>query len=394
MPFYIRKSIGVGPFRFNLSKSGVGVSVGVKGLRVGTGPKGHYVHAGAHGLYYRASLGQGGARTGAGGSPPVMVPVAAPPAQPQGGRHPQSFTEIDSGPVAAMRDARLDDVLDTINGARRRARLSVPFGLAGAAMVLCALLIPPGQLGLSNLPDEQVFGLMVGASSVLALGLMLLGVRLDEARRTAVLAYDLDGAAEAAYRRLVAGFDEMVSSAAVWHIGASERTAGAVGWKRNAGASRLVQRDRTRHGYALPPAVACNVTPPFIGVGRQTLYFMPDAVFVVDGRRVGAVPYEDLEVETGATRFVEEEALPKDARVVDRTWRHPNRDGGPDRRFRDNIQLPVALYDELMLRSRTGLNELLQVSRAGAAADFAAELRGRRATNPMAQRPRGAGPRP
>jgi len=43
MPFYIRKSVSAGPFRFNFSKGGVGVSVGVKGLRVRTGPRGHYV---------------------------------------------------------------------------------------------------------------------------------------------------------------------------------------------------------------------------------------------------------------------------------------------------------------------------------------------------------------
>ncbi len=43
MGLYIRKSISVGPFRFNLSKSGFGVSAGVKGLRVGTGPRGKSV---------------------------------------------------------------------------------------------------------------------------------------------------------------------------------------------------------------------------------------------------------------------------------------------------------------------------------------------------------------
>jgi hypothetical protein len=57
MGFYIRKSKKVGPFRFNLSKSGIGTSVGVRGFRVGTGPRGKYVHAGRNGLYYRASLG-------------------------------------------------------------------------------------------------------------------------------------------------------------------------------------------------------------------------------------------------------------------------------------------------------------------------------------------------
>ena len=41
-----RKSISAGPVRFNLSGSGIGMSVGVKGLRVGTGPRGGYVRAG------------------------------------------------------------------------------------------------------------------------------------------------------------------------------------------------------------------------------------------------------------------------------------------------------------------------------------------------------------
>jgi hypothetical protein len=56
MGFYLRKSFGFGPVRLNLSKSGLGVSVGVKGLRLGTGPRGAYVHAGREGLYFRQSL--------------------------------------------------------------------------------------------------------------------------------------------------------------------------------------------------------------------------------------------------------------------------------------------------------------------------------------------------
>ena len=62
MPFYIRDSITLGPFRINLSKSGQGFSAGVKGFRVGTGPKGHYIHAGMNGIYYRKTLGTLGRR--------------------------------------------------------------------------------------------------------------------------------------------------------------------------------------------------------------------------------------------------------------------------------------------------------------------------------------------
>ena len=56
MGWYLKKSFAFGPLRLNLSKSGIGASVGVKGLRVSTGPKGRQLNAGRDGLYYRASL--------------------------------------------------------------------------------------------------------------------------------------------------------------------------------------------------------------------------------------------------------------------------------------------------------------------------------------------------
>ena len=58
MAWYLRKSVSVGPIRFNLSKGGIGTSVGVTGFRVGMRPDGSsYVHAGRHGLYMREQKG-------------------------------------------------------------------------------------------------------------------------------------------------------------------------------------------------------------------------------------------------------------------------------------------------------------------------------------------------
>ena len=56
MSAYLRKAFTLGPFRFNLSKSGIGVSFGVTGLRIGTGPNGPYFHAGRGGIYFKKSL--------------------------------------------------------------------------------------------------------------------------------------------------------------------------------------------------------------------------------------------------------------------------------------------------------------------------------------------------
>lgn len=57
MSIFIRRAFSIGPFRINLSKSGFGVSLGVKGLRIGQRPDGkRYLHAGRGGLYFRQSL--------------------------------------------------------------------------------------------------------------------------------------------------------------------------------------------------------------------------------------------------------------------------------------------------------------------------------------------------
>ncbi len=66
MGLYLRKAFRAGPIRFNLSKSGIGLSGGVKGARLGLGPRGTYVHAGRHGLYYRKSLSSRGKGHGKG----------------------------------------------------------------------------------------------------------------------------------------------------------------------------------------------------------------------------------------------------------------------------------------------------------------------------------------
>src|SRR5439155_26195232 len=52
MAFYFRKSIGFGPFRLNLSKSGIGASFGVRGARISAGPRGTYISVGRNGFYY------------------------------------------------------------------------------------------------------------------------------------------------------------------------------------------------------------------------------------------------------------------------------------------------------------------------------------------------------
>ncbi|TCQ24840.1 SH3 domain-containing protein [Rhizobium sp. PP-CC-3G-465] len=197
-----------------------------------------------------------------------------------------------------------------------------------------------------------------------------IGKWFDSYRRSSVLFYDLEDDGEAAYKRLVDGFDGFINCAAKWHIEAGGAIQNLTAWKRNAGASHLVNRKPTTLAYRLPSVIKSNITPPALHVGKQVMYFMPDVVLVQDGNRFGAVGYQDLRLRWQDSRFIETERVPSDARVVDHTWKHPNKSGGPDRRFRDNRQIPICLYEALHIQSDTGINELVEFSRTGLAASF------------------------
>lgn len=198
----------------------------------------------------------------------------------------------------------------------------------------------------------------------------LAGLWLDSYWRTTVLFYDLDAQVAETYRQFVDAFEEMGKCEKVWHISAEGRIVDVTTWKRNAGADNLVRRSRTPLTLKLPPIVRCNLDPPHVRVGRQELFFFPGFVLVLDGNNAGAIPYDQLNIHTQSTRFIEEQRVPSDAEVVGHTWQHPNKSGGPDRRFSWNRQIPVCLYEEVLLTSQTGLQEIIQLSRTGAADAF------------------------
>ena len=55
------------------------------------------------------------------------------------------------------------------------------------------------------------------------------------------------------------------------------------------------------------------------------------------------------------------------------TWRFVNKNGGPDRRFNNNIQLPIVLYGQLMVQSN-GFQALVFTSAMLAALDLMAAM--------------------
>ena len=346
MSFYLRKSIKVGPVRFNLSKSGVGVSTGFKGFRVGTGPRGNYIHMGVGGIYYRKTLSDGDRSTPdasdtpyAGGTPPQLPSPSVPQVR---------MTEIDSSDVSGMAHSSSAELLRELREKQKIARIG-PWTLGGAIVLIVLALAAP---------IDPIFLPILGAG--LAIGVFF-AFRRDVLRKTVVLLYDFDPTLEEAFGQLHSSAMQLAHCAGCWHVAASGKVHDQ---KYHAGASELVSRKSTTVRPTAPAFLKTNIQTVAIGVGHQTMYFFPDRILVFDSGRVGAVGYDELRLSVSQTRFIENSA-PHDARVVGQTWRYVNKKGGPDRRFSNNPQLPICLYDELHFSSASGLNEIVQLSKCG-----------------------------
>lgn len=355
MPFYLRKSISAGPFRFNFSKGGVGVSVGVKGLRIGTGPRGHYVHAGAGGLYYRATI----RRAGEAHSVSTSTRSPPPPATDTRLRDNVDLVEVTSGNVLEMRDVKFSSVLEELNAKQKQ------ISIANMLVWVCPTLFVTACF------IDKALAVAIALTAVPA---YFIGRWFDSFRRSTVLFYDLDASVTNAYEGFTKAFDQLSACQGKWHVQAGGAVQDLVTWKHNAGASHIVQKKPTTITYALPRVVKSNVTPPAIHVGKRVLYFLPDIVLMEDSDSFGALAYGDLRLTWQDSRFIEEGSVPTDSTVVGHTWKHPNKSGGPDRRFSSNYQIPICLYEIAHFKSNSGVNELIEVSKTGTIAPLARSI--------------------
>lgn len=338
MGFYLRKSQRIGPFRINFSKSGIGVSTGVKGFRVSQGPRGAMVHMGRHGLYYRTSLGKSRSNSGATGHGGARHSSESPSAHPLD----DGLAQIDSASTETIVDTDSQTVVDLIRAARAKPR---SVWLAPLPL-LAGLIFPTAFVGL------VLFSALLAA--VFAF--------MDRRRRTANIAYDISHEMEGALQEFYDAFDKVFSSRAVWNVGAEMDDTDP---SNSAKSSERVKLEPVRVSWGQPKGVNTNVRVPSLPVGRQVLYFLPDMLLVDEKTRVGAVSYKRLTIEEDLIAFVEYGLVPSDAEVIRTTWQHANKDGSPDRRFKHNRQIPVLKYLQIRLSSDTGLHELTQISNAG-----------------------------
>lgn len=260
--------------------------------------------------------------------------------------------EITSGSVAQMVDSSSAVLLEEIDS-KARKQLLWPWVLVLSVCLLAAI----------SLANSQVWIYFLLAP--ICAGVVAWAVHFDKLRKTVVLFYELEPHIENAFQNLHDSFNSLRDCSRFWHVESRGSITTTYDWKVHAGASAIVRKKLIAPESGAPPYFQCNVAIPILPAGRTRFYFLPDRVLVWDAHRMGAVGYEYLEIGSDEVRFIEDGDVPSETRVVDKTWKYVNKKGGPDRRFNDNRELPIVIYEAILLLSKSGVRELYQASRTG-----------------------------
>lgn len=237
-------------------------------------------------------------------------------------------------------DRSAAEILDQINQRVKSPYYSLYSGIA-ASLVLVYLCFQSSDI--------------LGTLFFLVLLVLVLAVityllyRADLKRKTTPLFYQFsDDYSERQFYNAIASFSNLAATRSSWRL---KSKVAVSDWKRNAGSSSALIRHRSRIGKQNPNLLKTNVEVWGVDAGSIKLYLLPDRFFVFQDGVYSAVPYDEVNASFQDLEYVEQEVLPNDAVVIGKTWKYVRRDGGPDRRFKNNRQLPIVKYGVVVFSS-------------------------------------------
>ena len=340
MGFRYRKTINLGGgFKINLSKSGIGYSWGTKGYRVTRTARGN-----TRRTFSIPGTGFSYSKESRGGSRRRQQARTAPQNRTASKRNEYNDEHaIKSANISSFKDVEEGTVSDALERTIKLDFLGTILLLSVALVVVHPVLVVLPLVG-----------------TILKVAAHTLGkVKLE---------YSFDPEKQDEYTRKIDAWGLLAEGKKEWQILTEQLNSNR---KVHAGADRNIKRVECKIRKGHPFYINTNVDTIQIDLAnKEKLIILPDKVFFVRKRRIGAINYNDFRISVSSVVFAEREAIPKDATVVGQTWQYVNKNGTPDQRYRNNKLIPLCQYGRVFLRSDSGLNVELQISNLQNTRDF------------------------
>ncbi|MFQ3576150.1 MAG: DUF4236 domain-containing protein [Cytophagales bacterium] len=343
----------------NFSKSGISTTIGVRGASVNFNKQGTFLNTGipGTGLYDRQKIG--GGKKGK-QNLPTESPVEMQPIEETGSIKSEQAESTTTEGLQELKKTLLDCYQERIDLKKEIVKVKGKLIFYTILLMMSYLLIFGFFVKWFKENRSQTKEYLADLKNQLENCYVNIDMQLDPK-------------IEERFSQLLEDYKQVISSEKIWDITSSI----SIDQKSTrSAASASVTRKQVKFGFRNIDIVKSEYNAlHFENANGGDLYIYPAFIAIVDSKKkFGLVDIRELNFDFHGQRFLEEEKVPKDSQVVGQTWAKVNKNGTPDKRFKDNYQIPICLYGEFSLTSKTGLNEAYSISSYEKAEKFARSM--------------------
>jgi hypothetical protein len=175
------------------------------------------------------------------------------------------------------------------------------------------------------------------------------------------LEIDFDLEIKRKFERVYESFQKLTTSHKIWDITSAhfqDRVA------MRSSASTLVSRREVHFSLKSIPYIKSDFQALYMkNANGADLYIYPTFIVMYNNEDSFAIiGINELNLLHTYTRFTETSTVPRDSKVIGQTWAKVNKNGTPDKRFKNNYQIPVVRYGHIKLSTQTGVCEEYEFS--------------------------------
>ena len=135
--------------------------------------------------------------------------------------------------------------------------------------------------------------------------------------------------------------------------------------RTNAGSTQNLQMDKIKVLRDPIAHIKSNIICFFVRLNGLEVYILPDITIIVKNRKdIKVIATSTIRVHYHTQNVIWRKKVPADSVVVGKTWQNVNNDGSRDRRFKDNYQVPICRFGALEISSPEGLHLVIYGSNA------------------------------
>lgn len=344
MAWSYRKRFKIIPgVHLNVSKSGVSATIGVKGLSVTYGSKGTYANVGipGTGIHNRFKIPDNTGYNSQNSETCILEP---------------SFTPISSSDILTITSHSMEGVKELIEKTRNQ-RQEIKNDIEAIKIrirrnrwhkfFLCIVF--------------YIFKKKIKSISLDIQNQQNAVTELEEQLKSCYIKLDtnFDTEMKEKYMSLINSFKNLSQSQYIWHIVSERGISREERVRTRTSCHGTINRIKVDFGIqTLPEIKSDNDVLWLQNQNGHDLYFYPNFLIMYSSQeKYAIIDYSELQINYTNQSFVETNDIPKDSKIVRYTWNKVNKNGTPDRRFKDNYQIPVVAYGKILITSPNGVKE-------------------------------------